>query len=136
MKLGITGTRFGPNVRQQDSIVDMLQLLLDPSDQDEFHDGECIGVDVWAFDFVKLFLPNVVTVGHPPINQMFRANRPHDETRPAADYLVRNHRMVDEVQALIVVPRQQHEIQRSGTWATFRYAKKIGREVHVLRPHA
>ena len=42
------------------------------------------------------------------------------------DPLVRNQIIVDQSDILIAAPRSDNEEQRSGTWATIRYARKIG----------
>lgn len=56
------------------------------------------------------------------------------ELREPAEYLDRNHAIVDECSVLIAAPRSLTEEQRSGTWATVRYARKMGRPVVILDP--
>jgi hypothetical protein len=53
---------------------------------------------------------------------------------PAKPYLVRNHEIVDDSQVLIAAPKEFTEQLRSGTWATIRYARKIGRTVRIVFP--
>lgn len=48
--------------------------------------------------------------------------------------LVRNHRMVDESQRLFACPDTLKEIQRSGTWATVRYARKKKLQLYLILP--
>jgi hypothetical protein len=41
---------------------------------------------------------------------------------------------VDATGWLLAAPRTKTEEQRSGTWATIRYARKLGRQVCLLWP--
>jgi hypothetical protein len=53
---------------------------------------------------------------------------------PAKPPLERNHDIVAACTLLIACPAQDHEILRSGTWATIRYARKAGKPVKVIAP--
>jgi hypothetical protein len=55
---------------------------------------------------------------------------------PTRPYLARNKDIVDACTILIATPAQNSEIQRSGTWATVRYAKsKYDRSrIVIVRP--
>lgn len=53
---------------------------------------------------------------------------------PVAPPLERNKRMVDHAEFLIAAPRTVHEHQRSGTWATVRYARTVNRPVVIIQP--
>jgi predicted Rossmann fold nucleotide-binding protein DprA/Smf involved in DNA uptake len=48
------------------------------------------------------------------------------------DPLARNRRIVAECDLLIAAPRENLEEQRSGTWATIRYARQAGKPVVML----
>ena len=50
------------------------------------------------------------------------------------DYLERNHDIVDETDMLIATPGEEQEVQRSGTWATIRYARKQKRTILTIYP--
>jgi hypothetical protein len=75
---------------------------------------------------------------HPPTDPKKRAFcKGAAEIREPKPYLDRNHDIVDEGSGLLIAaPFQEEEILRSGTWATVRYAWKIGRalDVFVIRP--
>ena len=47
-------------------------------------------------------------------------------------YLERNRDIVDACDILIACPRTLKEELRSGTWATVRYARKVGKPVAIL----
>jgi len=54
--------------------------------------------------------------------------------RRPADYLARNHTIVDMTDELLAAPAGMEEELRSGTWATVRYARKQRRMVTVVWP--
>jgi hypothetical protein len=51
-----------------------------------------------------------------------------------AAHLQRNRNIVDAVQVMIACPRGFEEELRSGTWATIRYARKVGRKLYIIYP--
>jgi len=57
-----------------------------------------------------------------------------DEVWPAKPYLERNHDIVDATDYLIFAPKTRHEQLRSGTWATYRYAKLMRKNILMLHP--
>lgn len=73
-------------------------------------------------------------VGHPPIVTSKRAFFQCDELRDPLPYLARNHKIVDAVQEMLACPGEVMEQLRSGTWATIRYARRVGKPVHVILP--
>lgn len=117
MKIGFTGTRAGMTPLQMNRV----KILLIGGT--ELHDGDCIGADSQAFFLAKS--QGLRTVCHPPLKSAKRAFNVHDETRPPYEYLTRNHHIVGETRLLIVAPRDMEEQLKSGTWATYRYAKKL-----------
>lgn len=58
----------------------------------------------------------------------------HDYLFPEEAFLKRDHRIVDVTDKLIAAPGQAAEVLRSGTWATVRYAVKIGRPGLTVYP--
>lgn len=56
------------------------------------------------------------------------------KVHPAAAPLVRNRTIVETIDWLLVLPRGTEEELRSGTWATWRYAKKVGRQRTIIYP--
>ena len=115
MNVGITGTRHGAVMAQRRTLHALLQVL--PIQR--FHHGDCIGVDETAAVFIE---DSVWTVSHPPFDNKYRAYHSSDTIEEPKPYLERNHDIVHAVELLIVVPETQHEVNRSGTWATYRYA--------------
>lgn len=57
-----------------------------------------------------------------------------DKGEQPVNPLVRNHTMVDLASVVIATPSSLKEQQRSGTWATIRYARKQKKEVILLNP--
>jgi len=124
VKVGFTGTRLGMTSEQARRIEELLIELR----ATELHHGDCRGADAQAHDIAWRLGLNVVI--HPPVNPRMRAFCP-GPCRPAKDYLERDHDIVDECEVLLATPRGPEEL-RSGTWATVRYARKIGRRFLVV----
>jgi hypothetical protein len=129
MKIGFTGTQLGMSQHQKEQFV----LKLYELGITEFHHGDCIGADAEAHDIVREFFPEVKIVGHLPLSNGKRAFRQCDEYRDPLPYLARDHKIVDAVECLIGTPKSDNEILRSGTWATIRYARKIGKTNYVIK---
>lgn len=108
------------------------QLLVDLA-PGEFHHGVCVGSDEQAH-YVAAGL-KYWTVGHPPVKTVKMSAVVCDETREPRDYLPRNHDIVDETEVLVATPQKMREELRSGTWATVRYARALGREIYVVWPN-
>ena len=54
--------------------------------------------------------------------------------REEKPYLDRNKDIVDETNILMACPNKAEEVQRSGTWSTVRYARKVGKAVLIVYP--
>lgn len=130
MKIGFTGTQRGMTIAQIQSFEAGLRLVFEPGA--EFHHGDCIGADAEAYTIaVGLGFKIVI---HPPIDPKKRAWCRADDIRQPKPYLDRNHDIVDATDFLIATPGEEAEQLRSGTWATVRYARKIGRKVLIIKP--
>ena len=137
MKIGFTGTQTGMCKEQKKMLYNILTELKQSKETlpTEFHHGDCIGADKEAHDIVQL-IGGIDLILHPPENDKKRAfcegyaRRAHPKP-----YLERNRRIVDSVDLLIVAPKEQEETLRSGTWSTYRYAKRtnVGRIVILPR---
>ncbi len=127
MKIGFTGTQTGLSPDQRGTLYVYAATC---SIKDEFHHGDCIGADAEAHDIFGLM--DVPIVIHPPVNEAKRAFR-KGTVLPAKDYLARNHDIVDACDVLIACPSGKEKL-RSGTWATIRYARKIGKPVRIIEP--
>lgn len=129
MIIGFTGTREGMNHKQ---LVNLRTYFKKVSTTiAEFHHGDCVGADVEANDIARTF--GIKTHGHPPVSEQYRAFSKCDVWLPVKEYLSRNQDIVDVCDTLIVAPQTNTEVIRgSGTWATYRSAKRMGRDIVML----
>ena len=127
MKVGFTGNRDGMTEDQKATVERLLSIR--PT---ELHHGDCIGCDADAHYIALQF--KIPIIGHPPDFPGQRMFLHYAEKREEKPYLERNHDIVDETDILIACPEQAEEIMRSGTWATVRYARKVGKAVLVIYP--
>ena len=129
MRMGFTGTRKGMTKVQ----LLIFTALLKKKRPKEFHHGDCKGADEQAHLVAALLDSRVVI--HPPVNERMRAHCPdaHEVKEPRL-YLERNHAIVDACDVLVATPGESREVTRSGTWATVRYARKLGRKIYIIYP--
>lgn len=127
--IGFTRTQEGMTDAQKLA----LRKLLDGG-AGEFHHGDCVGADSEAHDIADECGYSIIL--HPPTNHSKRAWRenPGHMMRPVRAYLDRNKDIVMETSSLIAAPLEEKEQQRSGTWATVRFARKIGKPVFLILP--
>jgi hypothetical protein len=107
----------------------------------EFHHGDCVGADEDANIIVMAeFLQEVAFHFHPCTLENKRAHceelgiYPNLTIHPVKLPLERNDDIVRTCSILIITPNEPEEIQRSGTWATYRYAKKYKKKIYVIKP--
>jgi hypothetical protein len=135
MRLGFSGSQRGMAEAQEEFFRFALRRLRKlPEGVQEFHHGDAIGADAQADRACReLAIPVVI---HPPAITTKRAfcQRPGDLVHPPQPYLERNHAIVDSCELLIACPGEAFEVLRSGTWATIRYARKIGRRRLLIFP--
>ena len=138
MKVGFTGSQYGTDMLQEGRLVHRLTELR-PSC---LVHGGCIGADDRAdyhaakLGILRVIFPSTV-VAKRVKDYVFRSREGSQcIIMPPMPPLERNHYIVDSVQHLLACPRQRHEVLRSGTWATVRYArKKLGtNNVELLLP--
>lgn len=99
----------------------------------EWHFGMCVGADEFAADLAKS--AGFYLVGHPPKNRRLVSIRVKpDEVRQEEDYLDRNRAIVHESGLIFALPKEDHEVLRSGTWATIRYARDNGNPLCIIYP--
>ena len=127
--VGFTGTRRGLTEKQRHR----LKMALCHSGVCEFHHGDCVGADQEAAELVAAFGRSRIVV-HPPSVSSQRAYTPWGTARTPKGYLERNRDIVRETQVLVGCPGEQQEILRSGTWATIRFAIKLGRPILLIFP--
>lgn len=128
MKVGFTGNRDGMTEEQRKTVKHLLSIR-----PVELHHGDCIGCDAFAHTIATdLRIP---IIGHPPDLPGQRMFLHYAEEREEKPYLERNHDIVDETNILIACPNKaEANAMRSGTWATVRYARKVGKPIIVVYP--
>lgn len=128
MIVGFTGTQRGMTEQQKTKLKTMLSRMFPK----EFHHGDCIGADAEAHEIAEMLDLWIVT--HPPLSGAKRAFKWANESRLPKPYLERNKDIVNECDLLLVAPKTEGEELRSGTWSTYRYAKKQGKRIEVIAP--
>jgi len=129
MVISFTGTRKGMSKYQIDTFV---KLLYEYGAQVFIH-GDCVGADA---DAHVLAMSQGIEVLKRPCN-IERQRAFTDGGRVVAEPeapLIRNRKIVDDGEQLIACPGTFHEEQRSGTWATIRYAKRNDKPVTIIWP--
>ena len=133
LNIGISGTRKGSTASQQMQLNHWLYNLKEDGSL-IFHHGDCVGVDEEAAEFAWSLGYRIIK--HPGLPKgRWTAYSPYGETLEPKDYIERNHDIVDSCSIMLILPAQQEEIQRSGTWSTYRYAKKLQRQIILLLPN-
>ena len=129
--VGFTGSRTGITVAQASELLDLLAQL--PAGT-WFHHGDCRGADAQAHEIAQAQSLKISV--HPPINRGARAFTTGDFTHPEAPYMRRNSEIVAATSWLIATPNGYDEVARgSGTWATIREAKRLGKKVTIIFPN-
>ncbi len=122
MDVGITATRDGLTSHQLGWCVGFAKRLITRYPGSIFHHGDCVGGDEEAQGVFKA--SGFLTHSHPPNDPKHRAFTKNDFEEKTFDYLVRNEHIVAASQLMLVAPNGMTERKRSGTWATWRYAKR------------
>lgn len=130
MKLGFTGTRKGMTEAQEHEFVNGIDKLDNLS---SFHHGGADGADYHAAWLVKNNSEASI-VGYPATKKIPLNHILDDVIHKPKPPLDRNKDIVNACDLLIACPAGFEEELRSGTWATIRYAKKIGRPVIIIYP--
>ena len=129
-RLGFTGTRHGMQRDQHHAVMDLVRKL----EPEEAHHGDCVGADMEFHEIVRVVQREAIIHIHPPFKREHRAFCLGDEIHPEKDYLIRNQDIVKSSDAMVAAPRRNQEELRSGTWATIRYARKVGKPVFIVGP--
>ncbi len=135
MKLGFTGTRKGMTAEQ----IEVVAHHFDDMTIGQVHHGDCVGSDEEAHDIALASGVKWIEI-HPPSLYTHRAFCHHDQSedlivvvhRPY-DYLKRNWNIVDATDGLVATPSGPEQ-DRSGTWATIRYARRKHKPVLIIYP--
>lgn len=136
LKIGFTGTRDGMTFRQYNAFCDLMYML--SCTADEYHHGDSLGADDEFHSWILMYDNRPITIViHPPNNSHKRAfcrfsgNLIVREEKP---YLDRNRDIVAETDILVATPKEYVEVQRSGTWATIREARRQRKPVYIVYP--
>jgi hypothetical protein len=131
--IGFTGSRDGMTYRQKAAVRLTLAKLIDKLGPDAvaLH-GDCIGADA-GFDAlcVGLGIARTCRPSNLPFARAYTGARAVGEPKPP---LVRNREIVDDSAVIIGAPSSYKEVLRSGTWATLRYARRVGRQIQIIAP--
>lgn len=134
MIIGFTGTRRGMSEWQRLMLLTILTHRCEIGAINEFHHGGCLGADAEAHVLVRNMTPYTIYV-HFPENRKYEARLPGPfVSMGRKPYLVRNEDIVKVCDLLIAAPLTDKEQIRSGTWATIRMARKLGKALIVIHP--
>lgn len=135
MKIGITGTRDGWTKEQKDVFAKLATKLLTADTDNEFHHGDCRGVDVQAAEYVYNNFPNCKIICHPPVDPNNRGYfKVMHEIREPKTYFARNRDIVDETKILIGIPFAKPLPEKGGTSYTILYAANKDKNLIILWP--
>jgi len=131
MKIGFTGTRDGTTSNQFAACTEFFLT----QQVSEFHHGDCTGADEDIHNLVTAL--KIQIYKYPGNIKKYNANTAGGiiASPPDMHPIKRNHLIVDAVDMLLACPKSQHEVLRSGTWATIRYARKVGKPIWILFPN-
>lgn len=149
MKIGVTATQYGLTRKQAASarlvlerLAGQAQTLRGASEagrqarraENELHHGVCVGGDAQLHRIAQTLGFSII--GHPPQDQHKMALHLDGFTllHTPAPYLERNEAVVDATEVMLAAPRTFDEQLRSGTWATVRYARRVGKPVWMVYP--
>jgi hypothetical protein len=98
------------------------------------HHGDCVIGDALADKIGRKLGFDIII--HPPLNPRKRAwcNGRNTTILPEKDYLVRDVDIVKASSVLIACPETKYEVTRSGTWYTYRQARKRCLPIILIEP--
>ena len=133
MRIGFTGTQQGMTDHQADAVHFLIGDLTSKRTAEPWgHHGDCIGGDSKFHQICRR--RRFLIVRHPPLESAKRAFCDFDIDMPKEKYLTRNRAIVLHVNVLVAAPATKHEVQRSGTWSTIRFARIQGVELRLVLP--
>lgn len=142
MKLTFTGTKLGLTVAQRTTVLITVRDLLGSGEYTHGIHGCCEKADrdfhdvCWSLMLARELHPGTEEQRLWAVEHM---DEQRDTVFPVPDtrepQLTRNRWMVERGDVLVAAPRQRHEVQRSGTWMTVRYARAVGRVIHFCWPN-
>lgn len=134
----VSGTQKGLTSIQQNVLFDLIDDFLSTPGPHEWRDGDCIGVDAECARYIHEVRTacawDVKTFSHPGDLSPKRAGVKHDRNFTPIAPLARNRLMVERSTHVLIAPKESVEAIRSGTWATWRWARKKGRPWLIVYP--
>jgi len=137
MKIGFTGTQKGMTTEQNMRLRQLLWSCVNHgivAVAPEVHHGDCIGADAEFNNIAKNMGCEIVIHPASDVAENKRAHCLCNARMQDSPALKRNHDIVNTTDMLFACPGQDHEVLRSGTWATIRYARKMGKPVYIVYP--
>lgn len=142
--IGFTGTQEDSTHAQSRTTFDWLAYLRYKHKGARVHHGDCVGADATLHRQARAM--GISRIIHPSNIDAKRAfSHRSDAEWPgqaakttildALPPLDRNKNIVDRSGILLAHPKSDREEQRSGTWSTVRYARRIGRHIIVIWPN-
>lgn len=129
--IGFTGSREGPTREQMNTWERFAAHLVGI----EMHNGCAVGAD----RYVVQHAPAHCSFTFWPANMdgflWAREHPGHNLVRDIREPLVRNKLIVSSTHGLIAMPITVEEVQRSGTWATIRHARRLERPIIRILPN-
>jgi len=138
--VGFTGTREGMTPAQKETV---RKILLGVTGGFWAVHGDCVGADAEFHSICLAMREQVSSAGphcygitiRPGTGETLRAFCTGDITHPPRHPLDRNEDIVKECYVLIAAPKEWPEVQKSGTWATVRRARKLWRAHVIVLPN-
>ena len=125
--VGISGTRHGASPHQL-IMIKVALIIYKERGAEKFRHGDCVGVDVEAAEIAREL--DYCIVSHPgPKGVGSKADYIYDPI----PFLDRNKVIVRMSDIMLIVPHTNIEVLRSGTWATYRYAKKMNIPIRMVK---
>ena len=134
MKIGITGTRNGFSDKQKETFLKYLEEHNLLKTVTEFHQGNCIGVDVEA---ARIFYEKTDAVIHAHLPEkkglLGTTKYNHVNCKPK-NYLARNRDIVNSSDIMFAIPREMKHQSFGGTWYTHDYSLKQTKKTITIFP--
>jgi hypothetical protein len=133
--VGFSGSQHGSagsyGVRQYSKVRELLIAVYEAGA--EFHYGMCYGWDDEAAEMSRKI--GYRLIGHPPKNKKKIGTVKPDIELPAADYIVRDDRIIAASRFLIAAPFTRMETLRSGTFTVIRHTALAGVPGSIVWPN-
>lgn len=131
--IGFTGTRTDLPPSQRAALEAVLRSLHVWGWGASMAHGDCVGADLAAHD-IAMRLGYMVHV-LPPLSNRYRAFCVGHQNYVPAEYMIRNRRIASMCTRLVAAPLSpEEEAPRSGTWATVRMARHLGKPITLVWP--